>query len=223
MVPEKHCRLSPSSSKRWLACPFSAQVDLPQVVSKEDSTGGKACTTGQDIHQLAAEVISGRASLDDVPDDWKLGVHNYVAHVAGNDGDLIAEHFWESICIDDFGGTADVTLLKDNKACVYDFKTGKWPVEAAGNTQLLCYLSIIAEHHDVDEFYGVIVQPKTFKGDKIKVAEFSLEQIDLHRERVAEAAVSDYKSVGDHCRFCPLRLTDQCDEGRSFAKKKGWK
>jgi len=148
-------------------------------------------------------------------------VQMYVDHVHGNGGEYLVEHFWESMTIPEFGGTADCTVIKDNKCAVYDLKTGKWNVEAEGNTQLLSYLAIAAEHHDIDEFYGVIVQPKAYKGDKVKVHEFSADEVRRHRARVKVAAESDYKSEGDHCRFCPLRPT--CIEGQIYAHSQGWK
>jgi hypothetical protein len=195
---------------------------LPDVVSVEDTTGGKARNVGTSVHSLACKVVADEASLDEVPEDWRDGVQMYVDHVQANEGKFIFEHFWESICIDDFGGTTDTVIINGNKCAVYDFKTGKWPVDAFGNTQLISYCSMIAEHFDVDEFFGVIVQPKPKWGDRVKVAEYTLDMIDAHRERVAIAAVSNHKAVGDHCRFCPLRLTQQCDEGARHARKKGW-
>lgn len=218
----RHERLSPSSSARWLFCPFSAQKGLADVVSVEDTTGGKARDVGSAAHGLACKVVTGEASLGDVPAAWQAGVQMYVDYVNDLDGDAIYEHFWESMCIDEFGGTTDCVKIQGRRVVIPDFKTGKWPVDPYMNAQLMCYSSIIAEHHDVDEFVGVIVQPKPIKGPKIKTATYTLEQIDAHRERVAEAAVSDHKAVGDWCRFCPLRLTHKCEEGAAHAHKKGW-
>jgi len=163
----------------------------------------------------------GRDTIESVPPTWQEGVQMYVDHVHGNGGEYLVEHFWESMTIPEFGGTADATVIKDNKCAVYDLKTGKWNVEAEGNTQLLCYLAIADEHHDIDEFYGVIVQPKAYKGDKIKVAEFSALEVDDFRERVRDASTAAHKGTGDHCRFCPLRPT--CKEGGNYAWEMGWR
>jgi len=146
----------------------------------------------------------------------------YVEHVQGNGGDYLVEHKWESMTIPEFFGYADCTVIKDNKCAVYDLKTGKWNVEAEGNTQLLSYLAIADEHHDIDEFYGVIVQPKAYKGDKVKVHEFPADEVRAHREKVEVAARSSYKGTGDHCRFCPLRIAKQCQEGADYAREMGW-
>lgn len=209
--------------KRILACPFSAQHDLPQLVSVEDSTKGKAATAGTDKHDMACGVLAGRIPITDVPYDWMESVSLYVDHAQQNEGDFIYEQFWESICIDDFGGTTDCVIINNRKCAIYDFKTGKWDVQAEDNKQLLSYASIIAEHHDVDEFFGVIVQPNVFKGRKIKTAEYTLDQVDDHRAAVAAAAVSDEKCTGDHCRFCPLRLDRSCNEGNLYCLQRRWK
>ena len=217
MTPDRHERLSPSTSNRWLCCPYSAQNDLPRFTNA-------AAEKGTALHSLAAEVLAGRADLNEV----KAGkdqdaIEMYADHVHSNGGEILVEHFWESMAIDEFGGTSDCTILKDNKVAVYDFKTGKWPVDAYENTQLLCYASIVLEHFDVSEFFGVIVQPNVTRGLKIKVAEYSLDQVDEHRERVKVAAMSSYKQAGDHCLFCPLRRANKCEEGAAHGQSKGWK
>lgn len=209
--------------KRILACAFSAQHNLPQLVSVEDKTGGKAATAGVDMHDMACGVLSGRVPITDVPYDWMDSVSLYVDHAQQNKGDFIYEHFWESICIDDFGGTTDCVIINGRKCVIYDFKTGKWDVPAADNKQLLSYASIIAEHFNVDQFWGVIIQPKVLRGQKIKVAEYTLDQVDDHRAAVAAAAISDEKGTGDHCRFCPLRLDRSCAEGNAYCTSRGWK
>lgn len=221
--PDKHCRMSPSGMKRILECPFSAQNNLPQLVSVEDKTGGKAATAGTDKHDMACGVLSGRVPYSAVPYDWMESISLYVDHARQNEGDFICEHFWESIAIDEYGGTTDCTIINKNKCVIYDYKSGKWDVQAEDNKQLLSYASIVAEHHNVDQFWGVIVQPNVFKGKKIKVAEYTLDEVDEHRAAVAAAAVSDEKGVGDHCRFCPLHLNRSCDEGNVYCKARGWK
>jgi hypothetical protein len=215
MTPDKHCRLSPSSSERWLACPYSAQTDLPRFTNE-------AAEKGTSLHSLAGDVLAGRATTDGLKPKDVRAIDMYVDHVHANGGEYLVEHFWESIAIDDFGGTADCVIFKHGKIAVYDFKSGKWPVEAEDNTQLLSYASIVAEQMDVDGFYGVIVQPNSKDGRKVKATEYSLEQVSEHHENVKIAAVSDHKQVGDHCMFCPLRRADMCDEGAAEARRKGW-
>jgi hypothetical protein len=215
MSDKLHARLSPSSSGRWLNCSYSAQKDLPELTNA-------AAVEGNEAHDWAAEVVMKRVRLDQVPSHLQDGIGRYAAHIFENGGTPYCEQMWESFAIDDFFGTIDCLLINDDKAAIYDYKTGKWPVDAEGNTQLLCYAAIVAEHFNIDEFFGVIVQPNAFRGSKIKTAEFTPREVERHRKRVARAAVSDEKKVGDWCRFCPLRLTDQCYEGLQHGVIRGW-
>lgn len=183
-----------------------------------------AAESGTEQHKWAADLVTGRCGENDVPPEYYVGVKTYAEHVLANGCPTpLVEYKLESIAIDEHGGTIDCLLIHGNKCAVYDYKSGRWPVDAVGNTQLLCYAAIAAEHFDVEEFFGVIVQPNALKGEKVKVAEYALDDIDAHRDRVAEAAVSNYKGIGDHCRFCPLRKAEMCDEGRAHAHGKGWK
>lgn len=215
-APTGHARLSPSSSSRWLCCPFSATVELPRTESV-------AAATGTEAHGWAADVLTRNCDAADVPDVFQKGVSMYVAHVRSSGCDTpIIERRWESLSIPEFSGTADCVLVEDHKLTVYDYKHGRYGVKAEGNTQLLCYASIVAEHFEIDTFLGVIVQPNSSSREKIKVAEFAPHEVDSHRERVAAAAGSDEKHTGFHCLFCPLLATGQCDEGREYARKAGW-
>ena len=147
----------------------------------------------------------------------------YIGDVLGHDVAPLVERYWESFIIEDFGGTVD-TLLYDEGVCtVYDFKFGKWPVYAHLNSQLLCYSALAAEHFDIQEFRGVIVQPNAFKGDKIKTAEYTPEQVEQHRGLVIAASQSREKHTGDWCRFCSFRTLKQCDEGVAHGKIRNWK
>lgn len=214
--PREHYRLAPSSSNRWIACPFSAQLDLPQFTNAAAEAGTKA-------HEWGAMVLNRQTDLDSVPDEFSRGVRMYVDHVLENGcNNPLIEYKWESLSIDEHGGTLDCLLVKDGKACIYDYKHGKYDVKAKDNSQLLCYAAIVAEHFDVKEFFGVIVQPNSSCKQKIKVAEYSVEQVAEHHEKVARAAASDEKCVGQHCFFCPLRRADKCAEGVAYGVEKNW-
>jgi len=180
---------------------------------------------GTDAHEWAANVLEGRATLDHVPDDCREGVTTYVEHVKSNRAShMVLETSWDSLTIPEFGGTIDCLLLDGKRAAIYDYKNGKNDVKAEGNTQLLCYAAIIGEHYAIDEFWGVIVQPnsKIIKGRKPKVTQFAKYEVDTHRERVAAAAVSDEKNVGQQCAFCPILQAGLCEEGKEYGKTQWW-
>jgi hypothetical protein len=214
-APTTHSRLGPSSSSRWIVCPYSLRAPK--------TPAGPAAEEGTEAHGWGANVLLGNCSLADVPDKFAVGVALYVQSVRSNGITPIVERTLQSLEIDEFFGTIDCLLIQGDLAIVYDFKYGKWPVDATDNTQLLCYATLAAEHYDVTSFRGVIVQPRAFKGEKVKAAEFTEYQVEQHRERVKLAAVSDHKQAGEHCRFCSLRTTGACGEGLAFGEWKGWK
>lgn len=220
-APEKHCRLAPSSASRWSLCPYSITLDLPE------QEAGKAAAEGTLVHGLCADILNYGGGLpEDVTPKQAAAVTMYVDHVRENQADeILVEHFWESPSILEFGGTADVTLFVQDACAVYDFKYGRWPVVADSNPQLLSYASIVAEHRpDIKEFYGVIIQPNSSDKVPIKpVAQYTLEQINEHRDLVAWASTSDHKQTGSQCRFCPVRAAAKCPEGAAYCAEKGWR
>lgn len=218
-APTSHYRYAPSSCSRWVLCPGSA-LPIDEMPEVENMYGGRE--EGSVEHTLAAEILLGAKGVDEALP--YPGVLAYVQHVWGNNltAAPIVERQFVSIEVPDHGGTLDCLLLQDNKAVIYDYKSGKWPVKAADNPQLLCYAGIIAEHFDITQFWGVIVQPNSKAKDKITVARYPLEQVQEHREKVQAAASSDQLNAGQHCLFCPLLQAKVCGVGRDHAKTKGW-
>lgn len=219
-APTAHARLAPSSSKRWLACPGSALAEMPEV---ENVYGGRE--EGTNAHEWAAKVLTCDATLGEVPAEAQKDVSLFVDHVLANQAEqCYVEQQWASKSIPEFFGTIDCLLIDGTRAAIYDFKTGKWDVQATDNKQLLCYAAIVAEHFEIDEFFGVIIQPnsKSVKGRQPKVAEFTPAEVANHRIQVAKAAVSTELVAGDHCLFCPLLQAGQCQVGREHSDKNGW-
>lgn len=216
--PEKHLKYSPSKLHRILSCPHSANVEVEEV-------SNEAAEKGRRIHKYVASLLQAE-DHSCVPVEHYDIVQPYVKHILANRAEeMLVETFWESKSIPEFGGTCDAALFVEDACAVYDLKTGKWPVEAIDNLQLLSYASIIQEHRpEINEFYGVIIQPKSSDGVTIKpVAEYSAEQLEQHRDRVRWAAGSDDLNTGSHCRFCPLRKAGLCSPGVQYCEKRGWK
>jgi len=227
--PEKHYRLGPSFASRWLKCPYSINPDHPPL---PDSSHPSAAL-GTSVHALAHGLIEGEPIPCEVADNVRRDANLYASHVLANEPDeILVEKQWVSEVIPDFGGTSDITMFKTvydgqsmpvQQCAIYDYKNGKWEVVADKNPQIMCYAVLILEAYPaLEEFYGVIVQPNSRDGQKIKpVAEYTLPQLDEHRDRIMWASDNpEHVQVGEHCRFCRVRqVKGLCPAGEKHAKK----
>lgn len=229
-----HYRLSPSSSKRWLACPHSqwAGEGEPHVTA----------AAGTAVHELSEQWLldpspykplflleqtafvecerhlAGTKYASNAAAIAAAGPA-YVSTVTSLDGKLITETKLKHPQIADFGGTLDTCVVGD-RLTIVDLKTGKFPVYPT-DPQLLCYALLAREEHDwADAVHVVIVQPRAFK--EPQKAKISRRQMDVFERRVQKAAVSDEVVPGQHCRFCPFLTKKECKPGVTYARSQGW-
>lgn len=228
-----HRRLAPSSAYRWLRCPFSARNDIPERPSL-------AADKGTIAHKWVERVLDGDVDLSDVLPKLREPVRYVVDTVWEQGLDYWTEQKYDSMTIDEYGGTVDILMIDTPRAVIVDAKFGAWAVNPHNNPQLLSYADIVSDHFDITDVWSIIVQPfavKEWMGGHVRYykrgstehivrpAHFTREDIEEHHEKVAAAAVSNEKQTGDHCRFCPLRtMMDPklCPEGRAYGKQRGW-
>lgn len=202
----KHWRLAPSSSGRWLKCPYSAQ-NLPEIPSK-------AAQRGSWLHRVVEYYLLHGVPIFGRNKDERHA--RYCAEYAERvkSPDKLYEQVIESAVVPEHGGTVDVILAGDESIHVVDFKFGKWPVYVENNTQIGCYLNLARQvFPGRKRFFGTILQPQVY--NEPQTAEFSGEWLDSLERRAGEAAFSDAKVAGDHCQFCPLRKGCVAYEARS--------
>lgn len=214
--PKIHEKYGPSSSDRWIPCPFSLTIDCPRLPTA-------ASLLGDEAHDYGAEILVSPGKDIHVPSHLRVGVRMYTDHVQANDAVPMVERKWMSMEVEEHGGTIDALLIKDRVAVLYDYKNGRWPVQGKSNSQLLCYAGLANEHFEIDVFHGFIIQPNAFKGSKIKAETYTPQQVADHRLKVIDAVENpDRKCTGDWCRWCNLRLTAKCEEGLRYGRAKGW-
>ncbi len=138
----KHARLSASRADRFMTCPGSVRLESQMP----EEPPGEAAAVGTAIHELAEAMLRGDAiNQADYPDSYWNMASSYVKFI----NELIENPRKKliEVNVDDglkslhqaLGGTADAVLVDGNHLHVIDLKTGRVPVEAENNRQLLTY------------------------------------------------------------------------------------
>jgi hypothetical protein len=137
----KHARLSASRTDRFMQCPGSYRLE--SLMPYEPA--GEAAAIGTAIHELSELILSGKevpAGTD--PDHVAMaqGYADFVNTLVENPRKKLIE-----VNLDEglkslhpaLGGTADAVLVDGDHLIILDLKTGRVPVEAKDNKQMLTY------------------------------------------------------------------------------------
>lgn len=214
--PQGHTKWNPSSANEWIPCPFSKSIEVPDRPTA-------ASIAGDEAHEYGADLLANPGKAITIPSEFRTGVEMYTEHVLANNAVVMVERNFQSFEVPDHGGTIDAFMLEDRVAVLYDYKNGRFPVDIRDNPQLLCYDGLVSEHFEIDTFHNIIVQPNAFKGPKIKKVTFTKQEVAGHRLKVIDAVEHpERKQTGDHCRWCALHKTNQCEEGVRYCRAKGW-
>jgi len=231
-----HAIFSPSSSDRWFECPASAYLNYSAEYSVNI-----AAATGTLIHEMCEMLLKGRLKditleeywLNKVVDieDFQIKVTEdmikcaevYVEYIFKRKEELNATMvIEEKVFMDEISdkcfGTADCILIAEDRICVIDLKSGKWPVEAVKNKQLMIYgvgafIRYGNENPDIT-MELTIVQPRI--KNAIKTFEITTPNLlswatqDLKQATDACDEENPQRVAGEHCRFCAAKA--DCDE-----------
>ena len=149
-----HAIFSPSSADRWFKCPASAYLNY-----QAEYTVGLPAATGTLIHSMTEMLLKDRLrdmtlrdywiGRKEVVEDFEIEVDEdmvacaevYVDYIEKRQKELGARSvIEEKVYLDEISGkcfgTADCILIAEDRICVIDLKSGKWPVEAVKNKQL---------------------------------------------------------------------------------------
>lgn len=224
-----HARLSASRADRFINCPGS--VALENKMPYEPP--GEAAAIGTAIHELSEAMIRGDALIqEDYPDEqWDMAAE-YAAWI--KDMAQGATKTMIEVNVDDglksihpaLGGTADAVIIKDRTLHVIDLKTGRVPVKADNNLQLLTYATGVARMLKAPADVKVVLhiyQPRTGHsswetdgnrlinhGNDLKKAAELIDQGD--------APTNPGQSQCKYCRaksICPSMLAKAAEAARS--------
>ena len=228
----KHALLSPSSSKRWLACTPSATLEALepfQAASPYALEGTEAHELGELKLAFALKYISPQeydtrfesflltskfynAEFNDFVNDYVTEVMDIVTKdYKGLNVKVYLEDKVEFTHIVPGGsGTSDVVVVGPDFVHVIDLKFGKGvAVSAIDNSQLRLYalgaLKKYQLHGIFKEAKMTIIQPRLFDitTDFVEVLDLNKWALEFVKPR-AEMAINGEGSLvsGDHCKFC---------------------
>ena len=226
----QHAKLSPSSSSRWLQCPASLTYDA-------DDKGNEMANRGTAIHQIGEGLLNGeefqvkqtiKVDLGDsnqyfvIDDDMLLEAQNYANYCNDYNGSMSVEKRVDlTMLYPDTFGHVDCVVFDSltNHLHIIDLKTGRVPVSANENTQLMLYAyGILVELEDDFEIVDTITLHIVQDNEKChNTNSWTLSSGDLRRwiDDVVKPAISlvdsdnpIYKPSDSACLWCPGRT--QC-------------
>lgn len=235
--PSAHSTFSPSSTDRWMACPFS--VEYCKTVPEEPA--GPWAYEGTLAHSVCEAVYRKEFFAIPIPHELQLELARFDAKNTGaaaemyecahaysdiietwmTDKTQIGEVIWFGEergipSIPDKGafGTADFVIVGTKGAAVIDFKYGKGKNVKADTPQLRHYASGVARYLiDVPENYNihaVVYQPRTDFAPKETSYTYQelLSFLDEIYGAILESEKKDIEPVeGSHCFWCPANRT----------------
>ena len=208
----KHARLSASRTDRFMSCPGSYRLE--SLMPYEPA--GEAAAIGTAIHELSEIILSGRAVPADTDKDhlsMAQGYADFVNTLVENPRKKLIE-----VNLDEglkslhpaLGGTADAVLVDGNHLHILDLKTGRVPVDATDNKQLLTYaLGAMRQLKapSTIECTMHIYQPRVGHSKWTVSGNY----LELHGRRLQEAAELALTSDApthpspDACRYCKAK------------------
>jgi hypothetical protein len=213
-------KFSASVASKHIACHASANLSaaIPNWTPPvEDPNADNAANRGTEMHAMFADVMSLPAS-----DAFKMAkAIEYVATVRQlRRFKVLIEH---SMDVDWLQGkpktTADLVLFTQDELHIIDLKTGKIPVSAFENTQLMYYAVTYAPFAPKAKWVGLhIVQPwanniERWDVDVARLAQFKQDAQSAELQ-IRQGSVTF--SPGDHCMFCEANPHGRGAKGKPF-------
>lgn len=211
-----HALFAPSSASRWLQCPRSA-LEAVGIVQEKSF----ASSDGSRLHELAEGVLRGEdIEMSALSEDDALILSpyfNYIAELPPGTTHIEYKVDLQNV-LKDCWGTADIVHVEPNGHMhVIDLKTGRFPVKAANNLQLMCYALGAYYAFGGKEFTTVIVQPKlnrieeeSFDLDTLLMFEERLKRLNKIIESMKNGENIDYVPSKSACRFCLVGQNNLC-------------
>lgn len=203
-----HSLYSASSLDRLAICPPSARLskDIPEIQNKDAERGTR-------IHALGELILLGKDDTDGFPDgveqediDIARGYAEYVWDVADIAGTIyVEESFRDALAIihPDLGGTADAVVVCGRDLHIIDLKTGRNPIDAKENKQMLTYGLGALQKHGINKFDNVHLH--IYQPNNISKVTYPLERMAdwaIELKVIAKRADDPFEKPVPHAKAC---------------------
>lgn len=175
-----HSLISPSGASRWAYCAGSVRLTM-----NDKDTTSEAAQRGTDIHQLGEGMLNGKEYITNssvIRDgeheegmfyagkpmiEEASAYHDYVrALMVGPHSELFVESKVDILPQYDVSGHVDACVIDETVLHVIDLKTGRGPVSAENNSQMMMYaIGLYDEHemfYDIEKIHLHIVQDNDY-------------------------------------------------------------
>lgn len=201
-----HAKFSPSAAHIWLRCGLYVRM-----VEMFPRTSTPAAEEGTRLHDIAAKALEAGEFESEEP------VLNSYFDLIRKILDEKPRHFYiekKVRIFEDCSGTADAVAVGDDWLDVVDLKTGKSPVQARENPQLVLYALGFLDLHPLPDDARVrliIEQPRSTAKSPINEWVTTAGEILSRKPMFLKAAERAHRSppvtmAGHHCWFCPAKL-----------------
>ena len=240
-MPDKHARLSPSSSDRWLNC--SPSVILGEGIPDETSEYAVEGTAAHSLCEYKVQRMLGHEATDPRPsllyhdeemeecsDDYAAFISEAIEEIRSKGH---APSVFTEIRLDmsrfapECFGTCDCCLVSDNGLHIVDFKYGKGiEISSDYNSQMMLYalgaLEMFGHIYDIRDISMTIFQPRL---SNISTWSITADELLLWAEVYLKPRAGlafrgeGEQRAGDWCRFCKIRAVcrKRADENMKLA------